>query len=66
MQLKIDSTKCDGFGPCADAAPELFRLDERGHAELRRRGTIAPDEEDLARRATDACPVGAIMALEAT
>lgn len=59
MKATVDSTKCSGYGVCADEAPELFQLDEWGYAEVTGDGTVS--DEDTARRAADNCPECAII-----
>jgi ferredoxin len=64
VKIKLDRTMCDGFGKCAERAPEVFDLDEWGYASYAR--DISPYEDlrgDLeapARRALLDCPVHAI------
>jgi ferredoxin len=60
MRVHIDPAKCEGFGPCADAAPEIFQLDEWGYAMTLNDGVVPQGLEEAAQRAVDACPVGAI------
>lgn len=40
MKVRIDMTKCLGFGTCADLAPAVFRLDEFGYAEVLNGGVV--------------------------
>ena len=64
MRIKLDRTKCDGFGTCAVWAPDLFSLDDWGYASLEdRTGQVAPGREADARRALLDCPVHAILEL---
>lgn len=64
MKIKLDRTKCDGFGFCAKWAPETFDLDEWGYASLTgAAGNVAPEHEDGARRALMDCPSNAIIEL---
>lgn len=58
-QLRVDRTRCDGYGMCAELLPELVALDDWGYPILR--DAPVPDRlRDLARRAVDACPVLAL------
>jgi ferredoxin len=60
-RIEIDRSLCSGFGSCVDAAPELFRLGDDGVA-------VALVEESAAAAALDAaaaCPMGAIVVLDA-
>jgi ferredoxin len=40
MRLTLDITRCEGHGRCYDLAPNLFRPDTEGHADL-----IEPEQE---------------------
>ena len=62
LRVRIDREICVGFGDCVDEAPEAFRLDDAGLAEL-----VTPEETDRERllRACDACPVDAITVWDA-
>jgi len=61
VKIKLDRTKCDGFGLCAVHAPETFSLDEWGYVSLADGGEIAPRHEAGVRRALLDCPVHAIL-----
>jgi ferredoxin len=63
MKIKLDRTKCDGFGACARWAPETFDLDEWGYVSLTHAGNVPPEHEDAVRRALLDCPVHAITEL---
>ena len=62
MKIKLDRTKCDGFGVCAKYAPETFDLDEWGYVSLVGAGNVS-EHEDGVRRALLDCPVHAITEL---
>lgn len=62
-ELHLDPTMCDAHGFCADLLPELIELDEWGFpvfAGGALRLPIGPEELAQARRAVNACPVGAL------
>lgn len=65
MKIKLDRTVCDGFGKCAEHAPDVFDLDEWGYASYARGVTPYDDLPDglerPARRALLDCPVHAII-----
>lgn len=65
MKIKLDRTKCDGFGTCALYAPDIFSLDDWGYASLNTRDEIPADRQADVRRALLDCPVHAIMELRA-
>ena len=60
MKIKLDRTRCDGFGACAKYAPETFDLDEWGYVSLVGAGNVPPEREDGVRRALVDCLVHAI------
>lgn len=66
MRIKLDKTICDGFGPCATHAPEVFSLDDWGYAATRNGRPISADHRDGVRRAILDCPVHAISELPAS
>jgi ferredoxin len=35
--IELDRSRCDGFGSCVNAAPDIFDLDDEGRVRLRRR-----------------------------
>jgi ferredoxin len=61
MRIRLDRTKCDGFGACAKHAPEYFSLDDWGYASLVGNGTIPDEDHDAVMRALLDCPVHAII-----
>lgn len=64
MRIRLDRTLCDGFGTCAEHAPETFSLDDWGYASLfAGRSEVAAGDEDRVRRALLDCPVHAITEL---
>lgn len=66
MKIKLDRTACDGFGKCADHAPDVFSLDDWGYASLQpglsADSDLPPELEQPARRALLDCPAHAILA----
>lgn len=60
MKMSVDSAQCQGYGVCAEEAPDLVELDEFGYSSVVGDGTVPPDEEAVARVAADSCPVQAI------
>ncbi len=63
MRIKLDRTVCDGFGTCAEHAPELFSMDEWGYPSLVGAGEVTDLQEAPARRALLDCPAHAIVEL---
>jgi ferredoxin len=64
MKALIDSTKCSGYGACAETCPSVFEIDEFGFAALRTDGTVPAGDEDAARSAAGGCPEQAITVLD--
>lgn len=63
MRIKLDRTRCEGFGICAKYAPEHFPLDDWGYASPAGNPVIAPADEPAVTRALLDCPVHAITTL---
>lgn len=60
VRLRVDPIMCDGFGFCAELAPELITLDEWGYpivAEV----ALNRAERELAEAAILACPRKALV-----
>lgn len=65
MRIKLDRTRCDGFGVCVSRAPNAFSLDEWGYACLAGDGDVPESEREAVRRAILDCPTHAIVELAA-
>lgn len=63
LTIRIDRTICVGFGDCINTAPDAFTLDGDGIAEFRPAAETVERERLI--RACDACPVDAIVVLDA-
>jgi len=57
--IKIDTDKCIGCGRCTEICPDTFNLTPEGKAEV-----ISEKDKDCALKASDQCPVGAIIVEE--
>lgn len=67
MKIKLDRTMCDGFGMCAEHAPETFSIDEWGYVSLfAGKNAVLSEHEDGVRRAVLDCPVHAIVETRST
>lgn len=59
LHIDVDEDRCDGFGFCEQAAPEVFGLDDDGVVAV-----LLPEVPDglaaKAEAATRACPVAAL------
>jgi ferredoxin len=60
MKAFIDSTKCSGYGACADHCPSVFEIDEFGFGALVGDGTVPAGDEGAARAAAAGCPENSI------
>jgi ferredoxin len=60
MRAKVDPVKCEGFGPCNEVLPEIFKLDEWNYAFVEGDGEVPEELEEKAREAEAGCPVHAI------
>ena len=60
MKLVLDSTACQGYGLCQQAAPDLVDLDDWGYAGLTGDGSVPGHQHDHAHQAVAACPAQAL------
>jgi ferredoxin len=60
VTLSVDPTVCQGYGLCADEAPELIELDDSGYATVRGDGEVPPALEAVAAKAVAMCPAKAL------
>ena len=60
MKLVLDSTACQAYGLCQQAAPDLVDLDDWGYAGLIGDGTVPADQHDHAHHAVSSCPAKAL------
>lgn len=59
VHIEADESRCDGFGFCEQAAPEVFGLNDDGVVTV----LVAEVPDELAEKAeaaTRACPVAAL------
>ena len=59
MKITVSRTRCEGYGFCAERAPELLRLDDDGELEILA-ADVTADQAAAARRAVRICPVAAL------
>ncbi len=60
-KVRVDLDLCVGHGRCYELAPEVFEEDEdRGHCRVRIE-RVEGEQAQLAQRASDNCPEGAIF-----
>jgi ferredoxin len=61
MKILVDYKRCEGYGMCEKAAPELFELNESGDLIARFDGReIPPEFEAQGEDAVRLCPVAAL------
>ncbi|WDG18398.1 ferredoxin [Microbacterium sp. Clip185] len=59
MRITVDYDRCDGFGFCEQAAPELLRLDDDGVVQVLV-DTVDEPRRAVADAAVRSCPVAAL------
>jgi ferredoxin len=63
VKVTVDAGRCQGHTLCNMVAPEIFKLgEEDGYAYVTHE-TVEGDLENLARKAAEGCPEGAISLL---
>ncbi|MGX1675523.1 ferredoxin [Streptomyces sp. NPDC055400] len=58
-EIRVDRSKCCGYGICAEIAPRLFSLDDMGFAQAAP-GVLSGSAAEEAAEAAEACPERAI------
>ncbi|TCK21966.1 ferredoxin [Pseudonocardia endophytica] len=61
MKLTVDRDRCEGYGLCAEAAPDLMHLDDDGELVLDS-DDVPPESSVTAEAAVRVCPVAALKA----
>jgi len=59
MRVAVDDARCEGHARCWSICPEVFDLDDEGHAVVRFE-VVPPDLETKAQDAATNCPERAI------
>ncbi len=59
MKATVDPDLCQGHARCWDICPDVFALDEDGHA-VASASDVPPQHETAAKDAADNCPERAI------
>jgi ferredoxin len=60
MRVSVDADRCEGHARCWGICPEVFDLDDEGHAVVRL-ADVPPDLDDKVRDAARNCPERAIV-----
>ena len=63
-EIRVDPVACDGYGHCAEVAPELFSLDEWGYPIIRN-AQVPSSLVGVARMAVKQCPRKALHLAQA-
>jgi ferredoxin len=59
LYVKVDAAKCCGYNLCAEACPEVYKVDDQGFA-YTESDRVPPGLEAGAREGADLCPEAAI------
>ncbi|WP_433368020.1 ferredoxin [Streptosporangium sp. CA-115845] len=59
IRIVLDQSRCEGYGFCAEAAPDLLELDDEGELTVLVE-QVAPEAVDRAEAAVRVCPVAAL------
>jgi ferredoxin len=62
-RVRVDPTKCKGYGVCSTLAPDIFLQDEWGFAYVQG-GAVTAENRRIIEKAIRACPTKAIEILE--
>ena len=60
MRVAVDPDRCEGHARCWAICPEVFELDDEGHAVVTQ-ADVPAELEDKAREAATNCPERAII-----
>jgi ferredoxin len=66
VRLRVDPTRCDGAGYCAEIVPEVVSLDDWGYPIVSRHPLEDPALLRLAERAVAQCPRLALALISGT
>lgn len=66
MKVEVDPSLCQGYGICAQLAPEVFELDDDGYASVDVDEDVIEAHEVGVRESVQACPVRAVLLHENT
>lgn len=62
--VRADLSRCEGYGNCVMAAPDLMEIDDEQGVVVLLRTEIAESERDGAESAAGSCPVSALTVTE--
>jgi ferredoxin len=60
LEIRVDREECIGAQSCVRWAPQVFRIDDEGLAEVLPAGVASSPLEDILKAASD-CPTNAVI-----
>lgn len=63
MKIHLNEARCEGYGFCAEKAPDLVSLDDEGDLIVLREN-VEDSRLDAAQQAVRVCPVAALSLVE--
>lgn len=60
MKLVVDVDRCEGHQQCHAVDPDLFPLTDEGYSAVSSGTEVSPEEQAVAVRGVDACPLMAL------
>jgi ferredoxin len=60
MIAKVDKDACIGCGACADACPEVFKMEDDDGLAVAYKSPVPSESEESAKEAAEGCPTEAI------
>ncbi|SHK73959.1 ferredoxin [Pseudonocardia thermophila] len=64
MKISVDRDRCEGYGVCAEVAPDLLHLDDDGELVVDVED-LTPEQTETAASAARVCPVAALSLRDA-
>jgi ferredoxin len=61
VHVKLDLTRCAGYGNCVDASPDVFQMSEVADIAEILTEEPGPELEESVRKAARVCPANAII-----
>jgi ferredoxin len=63
LEVRVDRDECIGAQSCVRWAPQVFRIDDEGLAEVMAEGVAGVPLAEILRAATD-CPTNAVIVIQ--
>lgn len=64
MKAVVNESICEGYGKCVRIAPDIFKMDAAGIAQVLVEGDLKPEQMERAKAAAVLCPTKAIALVE--